>query len=487
MATDAIGRSAAWLAGRVALAYALGGLLVLASAGALKLSNRGAWADQVSAVAPLPLAQGATRADPAEAVNKRKIRDAFVGLPPTLAKIGLALLAVAALAALVRSVEGPPGRLAEPEGGAESPEASRSPVDWAVPLALAALVLAQLAPSIARPLRGDELENYDQHLKLPLGGTLTTMGGANNQLGFSILAWVSMRAFGDSPSSVRLPALVGAMLLPAVAYRLGLRRFGRGGATALGLALALWPDCLMAGMQGRSYSLLMLAAVAHFAAFERFVARADRRSALAFGATLALACTLHLWFVIVAGAELAFLAWIKLDARFGSRSLAIRTPLRFDAFLVALTLGGLGAAAIQAGILPKFVFILTQKNPTPVSAGWVLASMGECLEGFAFDNDGIDPGTRHLRLEHLLRPGLGLATLLGLAASAWLARKEAAARFELAFFLVVASTFFAVVYATKPVYLYARFFAVLPMLLAWSGARGWAAILARGSASPARL
>ncbi len=482
MASDAMGRSAAWMAGRVVLAYALGGVVVLASAGALKVFHGGAWAERVSAVAPAPNAPNAER------VNKRKIRDALAGLPPILARIGVALLAVAALGRLVRSIE--PAEPQPPEPGptrGRDDARGRRPrplADRLVPLALAALVLAQVGPPMGRPHRGDELENYDQHLKLPLGGTLTTMGGANNQLGFSVLAWASIRAFGDSPASVRLPALVGAMLLPVVAYRYASKRFGRGGATALGLALALWPDCVMAGMQGRSYSLLMLAAVAHFHFFERFVTRADRRSGFWFAATLAAACTLHLWFVILAGAELAFLALLKLDARSGRGIIGVRTPLRFDAFLVALTLGALGAAAAQAGLLPKFLFILTQKNPTPVGAGWILENMAECLGGLAFDNDGIEPGVRRTWAKGLLRPGLGLAMAAGLLASAWLARKDAAARFELAFFLVAASTFFLVVYAQKPVYLYARFFAVLPMILAWSGSRGWASILAQGAGQP---
>ncbi len=476
MASEAMGRSSGGMAGKVVLAYALGGVLVLASAGTLKVLDGEAWAERVSAVAPTPKAPGAERA------NKLKIREALAGLPPILAKMGLALLAVAALGRLVRSIEPP-----EPPAPVPTPGRVGPPWPWAdrlVPLALAALVLAQVAPSMARPLRGDELENYEQHLKLPLGGTLTTMGGANNQLGFSVLAWASIRAFGDGPASVRLPALAGAMLLPVVAYRCGSKGFGRAGATALGLALALWPDCVMAGMQGRSYSLLMLAAIAHFHFFEAFVARGDRRSGAWFAATLAAACTLHLWFVIVAGAELIFLALLKLDARAGSGAIGARTPLRFDAFLLAVTLGGLGAAAVQAGILPKFVFILTQKNPTPVGAGRVLASMAECLGGFAFDNDGIDPAVRRTWAKGWVRPALGLATVAGLLASGWLARKEAAARFELAFFGVVAATFFVVVYAQKPVYLHARFFAVLPMILAWSGARGWASILARKAGEP---
>ena len=167
------------------------------------------------------------------------------------------------------------------------------------------------------------------------------------------------------------------MLLPVVAYRYGSRDFGRSGATVLGLLLALWPDGLMAGMQGRSYSLLMLFALAHLYYFKRLATAPDRRSGLLFAATLAVACTLHIWFVIVAGAELLFLGLLKVAARLRWGIFGIRTPLRVETFLSLLTLGGLCAAVVQAGILPKFVFILTQKGyPSPIEARMVLVQHG---------------------------------------------------------------------------------------------------------------
>ncbi len=64
--------------------------------------------------------------------------------------------------------------------------------------------------------------------------------------------------------------------------------------------------------------------------------------------------------------------------------------------------------------------------------------------------------------------------LLACVRGAW---KDTRARFLVGFSLTVAATFFVVVYIQKPVYLYARFFLVLPMIAAWSAARGWSLLL----------
>jgi 4-amino-4-deoxy-L-arabinose transferase-like glycosyltransferase len=349
--------------------------------------------------------------------------------------------------------------------------------DWIAPAVLAAVVLIQVAPSMNRPLVGDELENYQKHLTLPFKRVLTTMEGANNQLGFTLLSWTSMRIFGDSPASVRLPALLGGMLLPAVAYLLGRRTFGRAAAIALGAALALWPDCTLAAMQGRSYSLLMLVSVIHVYYFRRFVTSPDHTSGLVYAATLTAACMLHLWFVLVVGAELLFLCLRRIPL-FGGKS-----PLAVETFLVAITLGGLGAVAIQAGILPKFVYVLTQKNPTPVDAQRVLKCIAQCHLGVSFDNDQVDAFYRVSWTNDVLRTAIDLLTLVGVVACCWSARRSEAARFQIGSYLVVAATFFLVVYIQKPVYIYSRFFVYLPISLFWTAAYGWSELLSRQPAT----
>jgi len=414
MNVDAPGRVGNWFASKIILAYALGAALLLGSAGLIKFLPTSAIEDAMFRLRP-----GSNKVS-AE-VDRVKVCEGLAKLPAVLGKLGFALLGVALLARKLRAIESrsEPTRTSGDEAESEGLRGPRRIADWAWPGVLAALVLAQVAPSMNRPLVGDEFENYEQHLTIPLKGTLTTMGGANNQLGFSILAWGSIRLFGDSPASVRLPALIGAMLLPVVAYRFGSREFGRAEATVLGLLLALWPDGTMAGMQGRSYSLLMMCAVIHAYYFKRFVTLADRRSSWLYAATLAAACTLHMWFVIVAGAELLFLGLIKLGERLRPGLIEIRSPLRVETFLLFLTLGGLGAATVQAGILPKFLFILTQKNPTSIDARAVLASMAECVQGISFVCESIPASFRDFPGIAALRAVINVVAIVGLLACAW--------------------------------------------------------------------
>jgi hypothetical protein len=473
MMLNAIESAQRWMERKVILAYAIIAAILLATALALSAVRTGGWEEKLFSVLP------ECSTSKAAEVNKKKIRDALETFPGTLAKIGIALLGVSVLARTTRKLE-PSAPEREGEAPAEPCPISdrREPhppvlLDWIAPAILAAVVLVQVAPSMNRPLVGDELENYQKHLTLPFKRVLTTMEGANNQLGFTLLSWTSMRIFGDSPACVRLPALLGGMLLPAVAYLLGRRTFGRAGALALGAALALWPDCTLAAMQGRSYSLLMLVSVIHVYYFRRFVTSADRTSGLIYAATLAAACTLHLWFVLVVGAELLFLSLRRLPV-FGGKS-----PLAVETFLVALTLGGLGAAVIQAGILPKFLYVLTQKNPTPVDARRVLSSIGECHLGYSFDNDQVDAYYRVSWTNDVLRTGIDLLAFVGVVACCWSARKNEAARFQIGSYLVVAATFFLIVYIQKPVYIYSRFFVYLPISLFWAAAYGWGDLLSR--------
>ncbi len=472
----ATGMRVGWFSQKIILAYGLGSLLFLTSAGLLKFLPARTLGDVIFSLSPRPEGRGT------EDLDRQKTREAVAKLSPILAKFGLAFLGVALLARGVRSVEfaskdhDPEGIATDDPDGPTHRGRFRA-LDWAVPTLLAILVLGQIAPMMKRPLIGDELVNYEQHLRIPFTGMLTTMGGANNQLGYSVLAWVSLRVFGDSPFSVRLPALLGAMLLPAVAYRFSLKELGRPGATMLGLLLAIWPDTIMAGIQGRSYSLLMMISIIHLYYFKKFATRPDRSTAWPFAASLAVAYTLHMWFVIVAGAELVFLALLKLADRLGWEPIGLRTPLRIETFLLFLTLGGLGGSIVQAGILPKFFFILTQKNVVTIDARLVLHCMNECVQGLSLTTESVPLDYRFAWGTQALRVGVDVVALVGLLACVRVAWIDSGARFVIVFAGVVALSFFAFAYIQKPVYLYARFFLVLPMILAWAAARGWSFLL----------
>jgi hypothetical protein len=474
MVASTFGTTGRWAGWRLILAYAVGASLLLLAAGALKVLDPRGWEETLIALSP-------RKYQPEEVEPfKAKIREAMSVLPRTLAKIGAALLGVAALSGLGRWLENSSDVVtpANPEPREEKTRFVPVPtIDLLISVALAALVFLQVAAVLRLPLYGDELENYRCHLTLPLKGVLTSMQGANNQMGYSLLSWTSLRVLGDSPFSVRLPALLGAMLLPAVVYRVGSRRFGRAAALLAGTLLAFWPDCLSAAVQGRSYSLLMVVSILHFHAFEQFVSAPSRGRALRFALSFAAACTLHMWFVVVLAAELVFLIFLKADERLGTEIVGFRTPLRAEEFLRVVTLGGLGAMAVQAGILHKFVFILTQKNPTQVDAGVVFSCMASCLKGNSFDYIELPyHGELSRRIAQFF---MALFLLVGLGSAAIEARRNRSARLEIAFFTLLFLISFLVTYVQKPVYLYARFFIFLPMLLIWAGTRGWGLLLSR--------
>jgi hypothetical protein len=184
-----------------------------------------------------------------------------------------------------------------------------------------------------------------------------------------------------------------------------------------------------------------------------------------------------MWFVLVAGSELLFLGLLKLADWIGWESIRIRTPLRIETFLLFMTLGGLGAAVVQAGILPKFLFILTQKSPVAIDARVVLNCMAESLHGTSLVSEAIPLSYQNSWITTALRTGVDLVALVGLLACVRGAWKNQNARFLVGFGVVVASTFFLVITIQKPVYLYARFFLVVPMILAFAAARGWSFLL----------
>ena len=131
----------------------------------------------------------------------------------TLCKLGLALLGVATLGRLIRSIEGP-GQDSESASASSAahtssqdrPRSQRAPSSLP-PVALAALVLTQVAGILDRPLAGDELINYDWHLKLPFTGVLTSMeapttsSGSRSWPGPAFASLATRRSASDFPPS----------------------------------------------------------------------------------------------------------------------------------------------------------------------------------------------------------------------------------------------------------------------------------------------
>jgi uncharacterized membrane protein len=96
--------------------------------------------------------------------------------------------------------------------------------------------------------------------------------------GFNILAWVSIRLFGDGELALRLPAaLCGIAGVPAV-YWLGKVTAGRPAALIAAALLAVSPFAIAYAQEARSYTLLMLTATLFTGAAYQLVAAPQSRS-----------------------------------------------------------------------------------------------------------------------------------------------------------------------------------------------------------------
>ncbi|MBW1712360.1 MAG: glycosyltransferase family 39 protein [Deltaproteobacteria bacterium] len=201
---------------------------------------------------------------------------------------------------------------------------------------LAALVVICLAGAALRayfldcPMRGDESCTFDYYIAKPLWLGLTNYYNPNNHLFHTLLAHLSVRAFGIEPWAIRLPVFVaGCLLVPAV-YLAGRFLFNKeAGLLAAGLAAAS-PLLIEYSTNARGYSLLALVFVlavilaGHFAQTRSRPALAAVCSALGFFSlvTMLLAFSaLVLWLaalLIAQGRSLALADLLDLAAFVGA-------------------------------------------------------------------------------------------------------------------------------------------------------------------------
>lgn len=363
----------------------------------------------------------------------------------------------------------------------ESPELALQRSDFAVAAGLAGLVLLLAWPRLGIALRWDELDNYRWHLQLGLGDLLTTNHAATNQLGYSVLAWFSMRIFGDVPWAVRLPSLVAGMLLPGVLYAALRRRVGLAGALAVALLACVWNDFRQAATLGRGYSLLVLGAVLHWEVFRALLRNPNPRLRWAWVLTFAWTATCHTWFLLAGVAECAWLVVLILGgARASWFDREERRVLQLRELFTLLEGGTILAALLQAGIFHKYFYMLTltQEGVRAASpASWDMALpvlVGRSLVLEPSGPFGLAGGTA-LAVQAVLAvlAGVGLLAALPHLRTASSLREEVAH----GVFAILVVTLVATV--ARPLYAYPRFmlFVLAPLLAPC--AYGWQVLLSR--------
>jgi len=287
-------------------------------------------------------------------------------------------------------------------------------------VAITGLALLVRLPGLDAPLWFDEVWTLVDFVRRPLSETASTYPSDNHHPLFTLLAGLSVRAFGESPWALRLPALVfGVGAVPLVAL-LGRRLVGTRAALVAALFLALSAHVAAYAQNARGYSALLFFVLAATYGFLKALEGGGLRSVVLAGVALALATFAHLTAVLSA---VAFLVCTLMAAtgRLGS-------AVRWRAGLACLVLATVVSLALHAPMLPELFdyFVGGGRGSSGAleaewtSPLWALRELGAAL----FGRTGTTLGVVAL--------GIGLA--LGLLGLVRIARSSRAA--ALVFLLV---------------------------------------------------
>ena len=233
----------------------------------------------------------------------------------------------------------------------------------------------------------DEALTWLMYLREPLA-TMFNFWQANNHVLHTLLAWLSVHAFGHSELALRLPALLGALLCLLALRRLALRACGEGWLHLLALLLLagnpLVLDFLVAARgYGLALGTLLWAAVVLAAQLEAAAEGRTPRVAGWVGASLLLgACVAANLAFAPAVAGLA-LAALLAGGRSGKALLALALPgLLLAAGLVTHPMRGTDRSAFITGVdsLAATVDSLVRPTLAHPSAAWRPDPQGPLVE-----------------------------------------------------------------------------------------------------------
>ncbi|MFN0006586.1 MAG: glycosyltransferase family 39 protein [Planctomycetota bacterium] len=232
--------------------------------------------------------------------------------------------------------------------GAASP---RQAVRICAALFVVSLVLR--VPGIGLGLWFDEVWMLVDFVRKPLATIVATYPTDNHHPLYTLLAWASVRIFGEHPWSLRLPALLfGAASVPAL-YLFASKVAPQRVAILASALLAVSPHHVSFSQNARGYTVtLFFALVASQAALARKPVRQ--------GIALALSCYAHLTGAFAAAGQLVAAAIAARSGRPASRG-----PL------LGVALGALLAFGLHAPMLEEMkYFFFDHVNPYKAPAEW---------------------------------------------------------------------------------------------------------------------
>jgi 4-amino-4-deoxy-L-arabinose transferase-like glycosyltransferase len=229
--------------------------------------------------------------------------------------------------------------------------AARTP--WAALIGLTVLAIVLRAIGIDGALWYDEIRTLLDSVRAPLEHILTVFPGNNQHTLYSVLAHVSITAFGEAPWSLRLPALIFGAATPAVLYLFAREFVGRAEALLAGLLLAVSYHHVWFSQNARGYSALAFFALLTSWLLLRGLRRGRRSDFVWYGLASALGVYTHLTMVfLVIGHAVACAVLLGMPVLSKARSSSDEDALRrWHPALTGFVVAALTALALYAPLL----------------------------------------------------------------------------------------------------------------------------------------
>ena len=233
-------------------------------------------------------------------------------------------------------------------------------------------VLVRL-PGLNEGLWFDEIWTLIDQVRAPLSKSVASFESDNNHPLYSVLAWLSVRAFGESAWALRFPALLfGVAAIPAL-YLFARELLSERQALVCAALLTFSFHHVAYSQNARAYTMLLTFTLVSSTAFLK-ACEEERRSWVLQGVALALATYAHLTGVFVALAQLV--AWLIPSPRAERRNFS---PL------FGVVLGGVLSLALHAPMLSDMLAFFTggergaNVDAEWTSFAWTLSEIGRSV------------------------------------------------------------------------------------------------------------
>ncbi len=214
----------------------------------------------------------------------------------------------------------------------------------------------------------DEIKMYARYMNRPFSVIFSVYDDQNQHILYSILAKLSIGLFGDSASSLRIPAALFGVASLAALYAFGTRVTSRAESLLAAALLAVSYHHVWFSQNARGYTGLLLWTLLSTGLFLDLLRNRDRSRwglSVAYGGTIALALYTHLTAAVLPVSHALVGAW----ALWRPGRSAEERPAFFP-LLAGLVLAGTLSLQLYAPVLPQVGGVLLEPSLSGVSLAW---------------------------------------------------------------------------------------------------------------------